>query len=496
MIKLRLDIDYAYPARPKSFLFTFLKLKVNSNYLKNSKIIAKMVNESEKEVKAYWFFTPHTLPDEEMLALMRNNKHEAALHVAVNPYKELECLEKITQQKIRYYTIHGTERRFARLMWGRKLSQSRVPIPAGFPLRNFWDFPTLSLDLICRNNSMEKATKMAEQSVAQGHVLHVHPDWLFHGGTFNRRGRYYEVLKKILDTDKDLDYLVVRKKAFVKIASYHDVMEYARDIVPTEDFLMKLAERGIDVFAFIERNCCFSLTAGLGLNWVKTKEDIGLLRLGTYKEWWESIGKKTRNMVRKAEKNGIVTREVEASETFAKGIWEIYNETPIRQGRGFSRYGQSLKSVSHEVIHAENSTFVGAFLQDELVGFIQLVHGEKIAIISQILSLQRHWDKAVNNAMLAKAIEGCAEEQIPWIMYGRMGNHPSLDVFKESNNFQKYAFTRYYVPLTRKGRMVVRLGLQRDLKDALPQWLKQHLFPVYNSVSRTKMKVRLMLHSA
>ncbi len=495
MIKLRLDVDYAYPSRPKSFLFTFLKLEADGNYLKNSKIIAKMVNESEKEVKAYWFFTPYTLPDEEMLALMHNNRHEAALHVAVNPYQELNHLEKITNQKIAYYTIHGTERRLARLIWGRKLSQSRVPIPEEFPLKNFWQFPTLSLDLMCRNNSVEKATEMAEKSTAQGHVLHIHPDWLFHSGTFNRRGRYYEVLKNILDTDKDFDYVVVRKKTFAKIASRHDVMEYARDVVPTEYFLKKLAERGIDVFTFIERNCCFNLTAGCGLNWVKTKEYVGLLRLGMYKEWWVSIGKKTRNMVRKAEKCGIVTSEVEASETLAKGIWRIYNETPIRQGRGFSRYGQSLESVSQDVMRAENSTFVGAFLQDELVGFIQLVHGDKIDIVSQILSMQRHWDKAVNNALLAKSIEGCAERQIPWIMYGRMGNHPSLDVFKESNSFQKYTFTRYFVPLTRRGRIVVRLGLQRDLKDALPSWLKQPLFPVYNWMSRTRMKIRLLLRS-
>jgi len=56
MIKIRLDVDYAYPSRPKSFFFTFLSVKVKKNYLKNAKIIARMINESPKEVKAYWFF--------------------------------------------------------------------------------------------------------------------------------------------------------------------------------------------------------------------------------------------------------------------------------------------------------------------------------------------------------------------------------------------------------------------------------------------------------
>ncbi len=44
-----------------------------------------MVNESKRNTKAYWFFTPTTLPDEEMLELMHNDKHETAVHIATDP---------------------------------------------------------------------------------------------------------------------------------------------------------------------------------------------------------------------------------------------------------------------------------------------------------------------------------------------------------------------------------------------------------------------------
>ena len=74
---------------------------------------------------------------------------------------------------------------------------------------------------------------------------------------------------------------------------------------------------------------------------------------------------------------------------------------------------------------------------------------------------------------------------------GRIGNHPSLDRFKESNGFVKFPITRYYVPLTRKGRVAIRLGLHRELKDALPQSLKGPLIPVLNWVSRNKMRLKL-----
>ena len=55
MIKLRIDVDYAYPSRIKSFIYTALNLKGGRDYLKNSKTLARMINESPEEVKAYWF---------------------------------------------------------------------------------------------------------------------------------------------------------------------------------------------------------------------------------------------------------------------------------------------------------------------------------------------------------------------------------------------------------------------------------------------------------
>ena len=198
-------------------------------------------------------------------------------------------------------------------------------------------------------------------------------------------------------------------------------------------------------------------------------------------------------MVRKAEKAGVRTEVVEPNEKLAEGIWKIYNETPIRQERAFPHYGLSLQTVRTGVLSARNSTFIGAFFQDELAGFIQLVNGDNIAIVSQILALQKYGDKAVNNALLAKAVEVTASKQVQWLMYGRMGNHPSLDSFKQSNGFTKFSLTRYYIPLTKRGRLATIMGMHKEMKDALPQAVKDRIIPVFNWVSRTKMKVRLAL---
>ncbi|MCL1977375.1 MAG: hypothetical protein FWG55_04625 [Candidatus Bathyarchaeota archaeon] len=493
MIKIRLDVDYAYPSRNKSLICTALQIQPKKDYLKNSKIIAKMVNETKQEVMAYWFFTPLTRPDQEMINLMNPKRHETALHIAVNPYKEMEALEKLTSQKLRYYTIHGTERLLGRIIWRRNLKQARVPIPEGFPLQDFWDFPTCSLDRVCYAKSTEEARKIAQESVAEGKVLHIHPDWLFRKGKFNPRGPYYDVLREILDVDCELEGLMVRKKGFVKIGKYSEHFEYTKDAPPAEKIFDKLKDRDVDIFTFIERSWCSSLAFKPSDKWLKTEDNIALLQINTFDEWWEKIGKKTRNMVRKAEKSGVSVKIVEPSDMLAEGIWKIYNETPIRQGRAFSHYGQTLESVKNMVFNTKDCTFIGAYAENELVGFIQLVYGDNLVVTTQILSLQKHWDKAINNVMLAKAVEICAKNNHKWLMYGRMGkgsNHPSLDKFKENNGFVRYPLNRYYVVLSKKGNTAVKLGLHQQIKDKVPESIKPKVISVYNFISRTKIKLK------
>lgn len=487
LITLRVDVDYPYSSRLKSFIYTALNLKPRKGYLRNSKIIASMVNESPKNVKAYWFFTPKTLPDYELLKLLKNDRHEIGLHIVNDPFGDLKLLEKASGRKINYYTVHGTARMLGRIIW-KRWRFKEPKIPNNYPLKSFYEFPTFGLDVLCYSCPSEQAFKIASRHVAEGYVLHFHPIWLFQKGKINYRGPFYETLRRILDVDHEFETLHVQRKMFFAIA--RDAKEYERDVIPTEDFLEKLEQRGVDVFTFIERGWCSKLHEPPE-TWIKECDNIALLHVASFEDWWNSIGKKTRNMVRKAEKSGVKTDVAKADEKLAEEIWKIYNETPIRQDRGFPHYGTPVKTVKEEVLSSKNSTYIGAYLQDELLGFIQLVHGENIAVISQILALQRHWDKAVNNALIAKAVEFCAQKKIQWIMYGRIGNHPSLDKFKQNNGFTRFQLWRYYIPLTRKGRIATRLGLHRDFKDALPQKIKYPLIPIYNWISRTKMKAKI-----
>ena len=198
MIRIRIDVDYPYTSRIGSFMYTALGIRTSREYLRNPKIVARMINESTREVKAYWFFTPRTIPDKELIGMLDNPKHEVALHIVNDPYAELRNLEQRTGKKINYYTIHGTARLFARVMWRRW--KSKAPkIPENFPLQSFHQFPTTGIDSLCYLYPAEKAKQMTEDAIRNGNVIYFHPIWLFQRGKMNRRGPFYHVLKGILN---------------------------------------------------------------------------------------------------------------------------------------------------------------------------------------------------------------------------------------------------------------------------------------------------------
>ena len=60
---------------------------------------------------------------------------------------------------------------------------------------------------------------------------------------------------------------------------------------------------------------------------------VAVLTFTNYKTWWDNMGFKARNKTRKAQKAGVELRMDALTDDFAKGVENIYNESPTRQGR-------------------------------------------------------------------------------------------------------------------------------------------------------------------
>lgn len=236
---------------------------------------------------------------------------------------------------------------------------------------------------------------------------------------------------------------------------------------------LKTCGTRVDLFTFIEKLPETSKKYSFPIEW----DNFAALPITTFDKWWnEQIGFKARNKAKQAQKKGVAIREVTFDRTLAKGIWEIYNECPVRQGRRFPHYGKDLETVyREEATFLETSVFIGAFFEERLIGFIKLVYDETKtqAGLMNIVSLIGHRDKAPTNALVAQAVRSCADRGISYLVYSNFAygkkQRSSLSDFKERNGFQRIEVPRYYVPLTPIGAFALRLGLQHKLASRLPE---------------------------
>jgi len=205
-------------------------------------------------------------------------------------------------------------------------------------------------------------------------------------------------------------------------------------------------------------------------------DSVAALPIRSYSFWWEKqIERAARNKVRKAQKKGVVVRLTDFDDRLVDGMTSIFNETPIRQGRHFLHYGKDFETVKRQFSrYLFREEIFGAYLGEELVGFVMLADAGKYAFLGQIISKIAHRDLAPTNALLAKAVERCAEKGFPYLVYARWLDD-SLGDFKRSNGFQKFDLPRYFVPLTPKGKLALKLGLHRGWKEAVPKQLREPL---------------------
>jgi hypothetical protein len=256
---------------------------------------------------------------------------------------------------------------------------------------------------------------------------------------------------------------------FLRTAQLND--EFYVPVTDPATFLVRLKAAGVcaDLFTFVQELHDGPYRYG----YYHALEAMAVLSLTTFDNWMnKQIRCKPRNMIRKALKNGVKIRVVEFSDELLCGIKEIYNETPIRQGKRNWHYGKSIEVLRKE--HAtflDRSEFVGAYLDSELIGFAKVTHSEHYSIIMNIMAKVSQRNNAPTNALLAKVVELVTAREIPLLNFGIWGRS-GLNQFKVASGFQRLDVPRYYIPLTLKGQLALQLGLHRSLKDRLPEsWI-------------------------
>jgi hypothetical protein len=276
------------------------------------------------------------------------------------------------------------------------------------------------------------------------------------------------------------DRPVIAMRSWLTIAKVKDEEWWDGEAVPApKEFVAKIQRvpnLGADIFTFGE-----TLAAPQArYDFPHEQESIAAIRTNSFADWWNNrVSSDLRKDVRRAAKRGVEVRCVPFTDDFVRGIKEIYDESPIRQGRKFWHYNKCLEEVKRaNATYLERSSFLGAFCGDELVGFVKIVFVNRLARFMQIIAKEKDRDKRPMNALIARAVELAEANGSSYLTYGHY-RYPqgadSLTAFKHRNGFEEIMVPRYYVPLTAKGSLALRLRLHHGLKALIPGSLLQQM---------------------
>ena len=262
---------------------------------------------------------------------------------------------------------------------------------------------------------------------------------------------------------------------WIRVAAVHEEEWLEGELADPELCVGKLRQRSpkpADIFTFTQK----PPATNPKYDYPFEMASIAVAEVRDFKSWWEKLPQETRKNARRAEKRGVVIRIQKFNDELIRGIAEVQNETPVRQGRRYPHYGKTLDQVKRD--HSgfvDRSDFIIAYSGDEFVGFLKLVYRGEVASILQLNSKISQYDKRPSNALLAKAAEICSSKGVSYLTYGKFkyGNKrdSSLLEFKIRNGFHEMRIPRYYVPLTIWGALCVRAKLYRGLMGMLPSFM-------------------------
>lgn len=298
------------------------------------------------------------------------------------------------------------------------------------------------------------------------------------------------------------DKHLIAKGKWLKVAVVHDEEWLETELTDPAAAIAMLKDRQThgmhaDIFTFTQKLPKTQPMYDYHLEW----ESVAAAPTSSFAVWWEGLPQETRKNVRRSQKRGVVVCIRELDDELISGIIGVNNDSRMRQNVPNVHYGKSFEQVRKDQSpFADRTTFICAYAEDELIGFLRMVRRGDVAAILQLLPKASHQDKRPANALIAKAVEFCEAKRISHLTYGlfNYGNKRDnpLREFKIRNGFGEILMPRYYVPLTTWGALCLKFNAHLGLHGILPHQAimfvvrtRAKWYDVKQSIRRCSLKV-------
>ena len=267
---------------------------------------------------------------------------------------------------------------------------------------------------------------------------------------------------------------IVRKGRYLKIAFVKDE-QWLESAVEDPALCIKALkeersrELRSDIFTFCQKLPSTTQQYPYPVEW----ESIAAIPITTFDAWWNGLSQEGRKNVRRSQKRGVTIEVKKLDDELIKGLVELNNDSPVRQGKAFTHFGKTLSEVARDQEDfLDHCDYICAYHEGELIGVVKLIYRGDIASVLTFLPKASHSDKRPANALMAKVVELCTEKKMLYVIFGLFNyqkkHDTSLREFKIRNGFEEVLVPRYFVPLSWKGAIATRLGLYYGLIGLLP----------------------------
>ena len=259
---------------------------------------------------------------------------------------------------------------------------------------------------------------------------------------------------------------IIKIGGFIKTVRLRD--EWYGEVANPESFIWALRQNKIkaDIFTFWQK----LPETEPKYNYYMEYDDLAAIPIESYNHWFEKqISYGERKAIRKSERKGVLVKVTEFNDVLINGIKDIFNEVPIRQGRPYSHYGEDFEYIKRELSKdVDKCEFIGAYYENELIGFIQLGYAGTSAIPFGMVAKIAHRDKEPQTALIAKSVKICEDKKIAYILYGAW-LRGGIGDYKQRIGCIKISVPRYYIPLSIKGKIALKLKLHKGFARLLPE---------------------------
>ncbi len=243
-----------------------------------------------------------------------------------------------------------------------------------------------------------------------------------------------------------LEDCLTQVKDFLRLEGY-DLLNLTFKLYYMKDYTNTIAE-------YLDRIANFSITI---------YARILPLSKGFEYIWKNKFNKKARNLVRKFLRSGGKVELLKNPLNYVDDIMEINLSKPLRQGRPlpetYTRKDLVIQILERNIRDkGEHFRVYGAFIKDKLVAYAYVSEHNGYAYISRFLTHAKYFKYAASNGLLSFIIESLCKEGVKVVQYGYWSRHyEGVNHFLQQHGFEKGEVRAYYIPLTMKGSLVLKM---------------------------------------